>query len=739
MKIYNYRTICLILYYVFSQSCFAHLDQPINSTLNHNWVPFYKDKTSRVSPKIKETTRDPHSLGINKFTEKFNYHPLLKSTETTGWVKMDLPIGGSIRRFYEFGSVLYAISDREIYVYENHMWKSLNFGNHLCNFVLCIYKYESGRILVGTDFDFYYSDDNGATWNIINMDGNYTSVCDIYKTKNGELLLSTTNGIYISGTEPEKFSPLTLKNSWVSSVTIDNFDNIWAGTSSGVYMAKYSDLVWTKTGLDDAFYGKIVVDSNNVIYTFSIYNIYMTKDLGNTWYSLDGYIICDISKDINENLIVTNGNNILFVDTSGVKLTSCNHEISLYTAYSSKNNEILIGTSSIGAQYYDKQNDVFSDFGNNGLSVATVRALEQMGNGEILASTDADSLYVSNDDGLTWKSIIHGGSMCMRVCKDNSIYAYIGAGLSKSTDFGRSWLILNSGLSSWSIRAFDVSDDYKIICAGTYDGSILLSTDSGNSFKIIKGANEDYYFTAIKIINNNTFLIGNAVLYGAGAGPLLYTNDAGKTFKNLQGNYSVGVTAITKDYSGNIYLASRDGVFKSTDGYNWHSVLSQQDIKFLRKDKFDNIYAATIYGAVYCSNDQGINWDQIAAPLWNTFTDSFTLTDDGYILNGTQERGIFRAKVEIKKREVFEYSLSQNYPNPFNPTTTINYSIPNTGNVKITVFNAIGCKVSTIVDEYKSPGNYSFKFNGSKMASGIYLYRLESGNYTVSKKFVLIK
>ena len=84
-------------------------------------------------------------------------------------------------------------------------------------------------------------------------------------------------------------------------------------------------------------------------------------------------------------------------------------------------------------------------------------------------------------------------------------------------------------------------------------------------------------------------------------------------------------------------------------------------------------------------------------------------------------------------------TLFQNYPNPFNPTTTIAYSLPKSGNVKLTVYNAIGSKVATIVNEYKPAGNYSVQFKGSNLASGIYFYRLESGNYSSAKKFILMK
>lgn len=86
-----------------------------------------------------------------------------------------------------------------------------------------------------------------------------------------------------------------------------------------------------------------------------------------------------------------------------------------------------------------------------------------------------------------------------------------------------------------------------------------------------------------------------------------------------------------------------------------------------------------------------------------------------------------------------EYQLCQNYPNPFNPNTKINYSIAKEGNVYLTVYNAIGSKVAILVNEFKPAGSYSFQFNGNNLASGIYLYRLESGNYSAAKKFILMK
>lgn len=86
-----------------------------------------------------------------------------------------------------------------------------------------------------------------------------------------------------------------------------------------------------------------------------------------------------------------------------------------------------------------------------------------------------------------------------------------------------------------------------------------------------------------------------------------------------------------------------------------------------------------------------------------------------------------------------EFSLSQNFPNPFNPVTAIKYGLPKAGNVTLKVYDLLGREVSVLVNEMKQPGIYSVEFNASNYASGIYLYRIESGGFTDVKKMLLVK
>jgi hypothetical protein len=85
------------------------------------------------------------------------------------------------------------------------------------------------------------------------------------------------------------------------------------------------------------------------------------------------------------------------------------------------------------------------------------------------------------------------------------------------------------------------------------------------------------------------------------------------------------------------------------------------------------------------------------------------------------------------------FRLSQNYPNPFNPATRIDYTVSKAGPVTIKVYNMLGQEVATLLNESLSPGSYSVDFNGATLASGVYVYRMQAGGFSESKKMLLLK
>ena len=85
------------------------------------------------------------------------------------------------------------------------------------------------------------------------------------------------------------------------------------------------------------------------------------------------------------------------------------------------------------------------------------------------------------------------------------------------------------------------------------------------------------------------------------------------------------------------------------------------------------------------------------------------------------------------------YSLNQNYPNPFNPTTKIKYKIPESDFVSIKVFNSLGEQIALLVNQEQMPGEHVTEFYASSLASGVYIYRLETENNSLSRKMILLK
>ncbi|HPN38042.1 MAG TPA: T9SS type A sorting domain-containing protein, partial [Melioribacteraceae bacterium] len=85
------------------------------------------------------------------------------------------------------------------------------------------------------------------------------------------------------------------------------------------------------------------------------------------------------------------------------------------------------------------------------------------------------------------------------------------------------------------------------------------------------------------------------------------------------------------------------------------------------------------------------------------------------------------------------FSLLQNYPNPFNPSTKIIFELRENANTSLSVYNVLGEKVATLVNQNLNAGKYSYNFDASKLSSGIYFYTLESGKNIATKKMMLIK
>jgi len=124
-----------------------------------------------------------------------------------------------------------------------------------------------------------------------------------------------------------------------------------------------------------------------------------------------------------------------------------------------------------------------------------------------------------------------------------------------------------------------------------------------------------------------------------------------------------------------------------------------------------------------------------------SFTDSDNGTavgKDGTILRTTNGGATFVEEEEIDEIPT-DYKLTNNFPNPFNPNTKIKYSIPQSSNVVIKVFDMLGNEIETLVDEQKPTGTYEITWYAENLPSGVYFYKIQTKKFIETKKMVLLR
>lgn len=166
-----------------------------------------------------------------------------------------------------------------------------------------------------------------------------------------------------------------------------------------------------------------------------------------------------------------------------------------------------------------------------------------------------------------------------------------------------------------------------------------------------------------------------------------------------------------------------------------------------------NVYSEA--GGIYSSTNGGLNWNldvstsaemfsmdykQVTADSIDVWAVGSTGGSTGF--TGKVYKGRFGIVVginNITNSIPDNFVLYQNYPNPFNPSTIINYLLPVSNYVKLTIYDIMGREIITLVNEKQNAGNYKIEWNASNNPSGIYIYKLTSGSFTEAKKMILIK
>jgi predicted GH43/DUF377 family glycosyl hydrolase len=181
-------------------------------------------------------------------------------------------------------------------------------------------------------------------------------------------------------------------------------------------------------------------------------------------------------------------------------------------------------------------------------------------------------------------------------------------------------------------------------------------------------------------------------------------------------------------YSGGGVFNWSIGYAYSLDGRNWiKDTLNNPVLEPRLSGEWDDTYVG-LCSAIF-------NADSTGFKLWYTGGTGFVIGDIGYASTTGPTSVEDNKPGELPQ----DFSLLQNYPNPFNPSTTIEFNVLKNSEVTLKIFNMLGEEVATLVSDRLTASSYSYEWDASNLASGVYLYRLEAGSFVETRKMVLMK
>ncbi|HMQ99015.1 MAG TPA: YCF48-related protein [Ignavibacteria bacterium] len=440
--------------------------------------------------------------------------------------------------------------------------------------------------------------------------------------------------------------------------------------------------------------------------------------------------------------------------------------------YKNINNELILG-GYFGAFYKSNNNGLtwnsISNFITDNDLFNTIFSDNQkgilLGGGGFLAKT--------TNNGINWNQInvnVNNNFINGKFINSDKVILTGSNGLIlRSSDSGNNWVNVSVS-SNYNLSGIDFPKPNLGFIVGNYfqfgyHGILLKSTNEGMSWATALQSNNNL-FCDIEFIDSVSGFITDQ------RGNLLRTTNGGNSWSTIafgDGNY---LSSIFFHNTLTGYIGNADGILKTTNGGNsWQSIpinISGEHFSVSSID-FTNISTGYLVGITYHSYylksgvifktiNGGINWyhvsDNSTIPYlqhrgFNSIdfvNDSigFICGDRGTLLK-TSNGGFLPIGLQNVSYEILQkFSLFQNYPNPFNPQTKIKFAVPSsvkgqTSNVKLIIYDLLGREVTTLVNKELKPGTYEADWDGSNYSSGVYFYKIISGDFVETKKMVLMK
>jgi len=385
-------------------------------------------------------------------------------------------------------------------------------------------------------------------------------------------------------------------------------------------------------------------------------------------------------------------------------------------------------------------------------------------------------LYRSIDNGLNWQMIIDSnvvdvaisptGKVLMIKDSVDNVKPYFKTDVFISLNNGDNWVKINITeqiadslyyYSNYLILKLTIGPEgiiySNIGCWGfsaNYQDIIARSIDDGNTWQTPGMSFCIGRFLDFR--NQNTISIGYCLMPGAFSNHWCLSTDNGNNWSIIEtylpaahsclGYFSNGNIIFDRHWTEGIYIVN---VVDTTFNLTHISSLIPQTGQSFSSGLVEGMLLGTEDLGVFLFSDEGDSLGSRNEGLTNLNIKTLTLDDNGYVYAGTGN-GIWRrplielvTSVANEPTQPTEYFLSQNYPNPFNPATKINYALPSAAMVELKVYNVLGQLITTLVNEENPAGVYEVDFNATDLPSGVYIYKIQAGDFVQSRKMLLLK
>ena len=407
--------------------------------------------------------------------------------------------------------------------------------------------------------------------------------------------------------------------------------------------------------------------------------------------------------------------------------------------------------------------------------VSKLTATGGIGNNLCQHPTDRNSLfvmyynkvYVSRDKGETWTQIstttLGNATHTFYVSPiDTNIWvAAIESSTDKvirTTDYGVTWTtILSQNFSNYGQPLEMDQNNPSTFYFAPDGGGFYKSTDIGATFTEISGM---YAFRSpcdiiVMYDSSNIIFVADGVT-GSGLGEIhrssnggvnwtkVHTNSSSSEIPSMSNSVFDKSTMYATNWSGGSIYWSQDygktwALLRTNPSSGWGSDICREDPTMI----LTGSYGST----TYLSTNNGANFNTYASA--GGAGAGMLIPSRGCLLN-MMTGGLYKLKVDysvvtevnentISSSTPMNFSLYQNYPNPFNPVTRIKFDLPKSGTVKLEIFDNLGREVQTLVSGYRNAGVYEINFDGSKLSTGVYFYKLSADGFSVTKRMLLIK